>query len=105
MQMVSMFYRETLAALHFSMIYHILAQPLIPFNHLFAVIFLYFFAVYGLAAVVSFLVKRENAPLLAVVICLFAGVFNGFGPSLKTARSWVCLPFSSSSISYSYSYS
>lgn len=88
-KMVSMYYREILAALHFTMIYHILAQPLIQFHRLFAIILLFFFAVYGLAAVVSFLVKRENASLLAVVIGLFAGVFNGFGPNLADARDWV----------------
>ena len=34
------------------------------------------------------LVRRENASLLAVVVCLFAGVFSGFGPSLTNAREW-----------------
>lgn len=87
-KMFSMFYREILAALHFSTIYHILSQPLISFNLFFGVIFLFWFCVYGLAACVSMIVKRENASLLAVVICMFAGVFNGFGPSLKMARDW-----------------
>jgi len=92
-KMVSMFYREIVAALHFSMIYHVLCRPLIPYSHLFLVVFLLWFCVYGLAAVVSMFVKRENASLLAVVACLFAGVFNGFGPNLQNARSWGLLWF------------
>jgi hypothetical protein len=71
------------------MIYHILATPLSAYHSVFAVVFLFFFCVYGLAAVVSMLVRRENASLLGVVVCLFAAVFNGFGPSLHDAHKWV----------------
>lgn len=35
--------------------------------------------------------RRENASLLGVVVCLFAAVFNGFGPQLKQASDWVCI--------------
>nr|KAJ3411035.1 hypothetical protein HK105_002739 [Polyrhizophydium stewartii] len=51
-------------------------------------ILLFFFGVYGMSAVVSMLVPRENASLLGVVVCLFAAVFCGYGPSLTQARNW-----------------
>lgn len=35
-----------------------------------------FYAVYGLAALISMIVKRENAPLLAVIVSLFSAVFG-----------------------------
>ena len=41
-----------------------------------------FYAVYGLAATISMVLKRENAPLLAVVATLFAAVFGGYVTNL-----------------------
>jgi hypothetical protein len=76
------FYRIILSALHFTMIYHILAMPLISFGNMLSMIILTFYAVYGLAAAISMVLAREDAPLLAVVASLFAAVFGGYVESL-----------------------
>ncbi|KAJ3047500.1 hypothetical protein HK097_011489 [Rhizophlyctis rosea] len=85
---ISAIYRFTLSALHFSSIYYFIAGPQLPFAKQFLIIYLQFFGVYGLAAIVSMLVRRENANLLAVVVCLFASVFCGYGPTLGQAKNW-----------------
>ncbi|KAI8816706.1 uncharacterized protein EV422DRAFT_275965 [Fimicolochytrium jonesii] len=81
-------YRFVFAALHFTSLFVLLAKPQSPFGRQYAIIFLEFYGVYGLAAIVSMIVDRKNANLMAVVTCLFAAIFCGFGPSLKEARSW-----------------
>jgi hypothetical protein len=82
------FYRFAITSLHFAMFYYVLARPLITFGKFYLLVFLLFYCVYGLACFVSMIVRRENSSLLAVVVCLFASVFNGFGPTLTNARSW-----------------
>ncbi|KND05205.1 uncharacterized protein SPPG_00865 [Spizellomyces punctatus DAOM BR117] len=81
-------YRFTLSSLHFSAVYYFFAQPLVPFAIQYVLILLQFFGVYGVAATVSTIVKRDNAALLAVVVGLFHAVFSGFGPTLVQARDW-----------------
>lgn len=85
---ISVFYRFTVTALHFTAIFYFLGKPIISFDRMFLIVFLQFYSVYGLSSVVSTFTRRENASLLAVVICLFAGAFNGFGPTLKNAQDW-----------------
>jgi len=75
---ISQLYRFFFVALHFTAVYHLLATPMIDFSHLYFIVLLCFFAVYGLAAIVSMVVNRENAPLLAVVLSLVAAVFCGY---------------------------
>lgn len=85
---ISVIYRFAITSLHFTAIFYFLACPLISFERMFALILLAFYCVYGLASIVSTLTRRENASLLAVVVCLFSAVFCGFGPTLKSARGW-----------------
>ena len=85
---MSVVYRFVAAALHFTALFYFLAQPIIAFERAFGIILIEFYCVYGLAAIVSMLVRRENASLLAVVVCLFSATFNGFGPSLVQAKEW-----------------
>ncbi|RKO93382.1 hypothetical protein BDK51DRAFT_26400, partial [Blyttiomyces helicus] len=80
-------YRFTLSAYHFTAIYYFLAVPRMAFAMQFAIVFLQYFGVYGMAAVISTLVRRENAALLAVVIGMFAAVFCGYGPTVAQAKS------------------
>jgi hypothetical protein len=80
--------RFTLAAFHFTSVYYFLARPLISFSIQFVLILLQFFGVYGMAVCVSLVVRRENAPLLAVIFGLFTAVFCGYGPSLVNAKDW-----------------
>lgn len=47
-----------------------------------------YFCVYGLAAVTSMVVARENAALLGVIISLIVACLCGYGPSLVQGRQW-----------------
>ncbi|KAI9102428.1 hypothetical protein DFS34DRAFT_390951 [Phlyctochytrium arcticum] len=85
---VASIYRFILSSLHFTAIYVFFASPTIDFGRQYLIILLQFFGVYGLAAIVSQVVKRENANLLALIIALFAAVFCGYGPSLRQAKNW-----------------
>ncbi|KAJ3175908.1 hypothetical protein HK101_010565 [Irineochytrium annulatum] len=71
--------RILLASLHFASVYLFLGRFPVPVGSQYALVALNFFCVYGMAAVVSMLVRRENASLLAVVVGLFSAVFCGFG--------------------------
>jgi hypothetical protein len=63
-------YRIVVGSLHFSGVFVLLARPTSSFATLFVIILGMFFCVYGLAAVVSMLVKREQAALLSVITTL-----------------------------------
>jgi hypothetical protein len=78
-----------LSSLHFTAIYQYLAAPTYPsFAQMYAIVFLEFFGVYGMSCIVSALVRRENANLLAVVFSLFTAVLCGFGPTLNNVKEW-----------------
>ena len=47
-----------------------------------------YFCVYGLAAVTSMVVARENAALLGVIVSLIVACLCGYGPSLNQGREW-----------------
>ncbi|KAK6000165.1 hypothetical protein QM012_004153 [Aureobasidium pullulans] len=80
--------RTTLAALHYTVMITILATPLISFRDMYAANLLYFYAIYGLSSVVSMLVKREDGPLLAVLLSLILGVLGGVAPPLSQVKEW-----------------
>lgn len=61
-----MLWRLTLTSLHFTTIYHLLAIPLTSFQKMFTIVWVFFFCVYGLAAVVSMLVSRSFIALLSM---------------------------------------
>ncbi|KAJ3110662.1 hypothetical protein HDU96_006373 [Phlyctochytrium bullatum] len=77
--------RLALSSAHFTTLYYLLARPVFSVGLQYALLFLNFFGIYGVAVIVSMLVRRENAPLLAVIIGLFSAVFCGFGPTLTEA--------------------
>ncbi|KAJ3052883.1 hypothetical protein HK097_005473 [Rhizophlyctis rosea] len=81
-------YRFTFSSLHFTSMYVLLAKPQALFGRQFLVVFLLFYGVYGLAAIVSMVAARGNANLVAVIACLFAAIFCGFGPNLTQAKRW-----------------
>ncbi|KAJ3111510.1 hypothetical protein HDU96_005641 [Phlyctochytrium bullatum] len=83
---VSVLYRLTLSALHFTAIYLYFGRPSVPVSFQFGLIVLNFFFIYAIATIVSIIVRRENAPLVTVVVGLFAAVFCGFGLNLWDAR-------------------
>ncbi|KAJ3115525.1 hypothetical protein HDU96_000472 [Phlyctochytrium bullatum] len=88
---VATIYRLVLTALHFTAMYMLLARPMISVYEHYALVFLQFWGVYGMSCIVSLVVRRENASLLAVVVGLFAAVFCGYGPNLVQAEKWKLL--------------
>ncbi|KAJ3278858.1 hypothetical protein HDU76_009714 [Blyttiomyces sp. JEL0837] len=85
---LSTIYRLILTSLHFTGMYMVLAKPVLDVYMQYAVVFLQFWGIYGMSCVISMIVRRENAALLAVVTGLFAAVFCGYGPNLVQARKW-----------------
>ncbi len=85
---LSMFYRFTSGAFHFAAVFHMLANPTTSFTMMFIIVVCQYFAVYGLAAITSMVVKRENSALLGVIVSLVAGCLCGFGPSITQLRGW-----------------
>ncbi|KAF2724916.1 hypothetical protein K431DRAFT_281389 [Polychaeton citri CBS 116435] len=87
-KLVSTLPRIGLSSLHFTVFMGILATPLISFQNMYCLNLLYFWCIYGLASVVSMLVKRENGPLLAVLASLIIGVLGGVAPPLSKVKTW-----------------
>jgi hypothetical protein len=75
---LSLLYRYIYGSLHFCMIFMLLARPAISFGKLFLLVYLLFFSVYAVAAVVSMFVAPSSAALVAVVLTLLQSVFNGY---------------------------
>lgn len=48
---------------------------------------LYFWRIYGLASVVSMLVRREDAPLSATMIAFVVGILSGASPALSQVKT------------------
>jgi len=85
---VSVIYRFTSGAFHFASVFHFLAKPSILFSTFFGIVWLQYYAVYGLASVTSMLVERENSALLGVIVGLIAACMCGFGPNLNQGLKW-----------------
>lgn len=66
----------------------ILATPLMSFTDMYVANLGYFYAVYGFSSVISMLVKREDGPLLAVLLSLIIGILGGVAPPLSKVKSW-----------------
>ncbi|KAI8929997.1 P-loop containing nucleoside triphosphate hydrolase protein [Entophlyctis helioformis] len=81
-------YRILLSSLHFTALLHVIATPIVNFQSQYLMIMLTFYGVYGMSAVVSMVVAKENSALLSVVVCLFAAVLCGYGPNLNQAETW-----------------
>ncbi|KAI9335103.1 P-loop containing nucleoside triphosphate hydrolase protein [Obelidium mucronatum] len=82
---LSTVYRIAISSAHFVSLYVLLAQPPIGTGTQYLLLALNFFGVYGMGQAVSMMVRRENAPLLAVTTSLISGVLCGFGPQLNDA--------------------
>jgi len=80
--------RFTVSALHFASIFSFFAKPTTPLEMMFSLVLLNFYCVYGLSALCSMVVRRENAALLGTIVALVAATMCGFGPSLTQARKW-----------------
>ncbi|KAJ3023290.1 UNVERIFIED_CONTAM: hypothetical protein HDU68_008692 [Siphonaria sp. JEL0065] len=82
---LSTIYRIAIASAHFVALYLFLAVPPIRVWIQYLLLALNFFGVYGMGQAISMMVRRENAPLLAVTTSLISGVLCGFGPTLGDA--------------------
>lgn len=80
--------RVVLACLHFTTFLILLATPVISWGASFMVNLLYFYCIYGLASVVSMIVRPAEGPLFAVMASLIVGVLSGAAPALKKVESW-----------------
>ncbi|KAI0882331.1 uncharacterized protein GGS22DRAFT_191502 [Annulohypoxylon maeteangense] len=80
--------RLTISAMHFTTFYCILATPRMSFWTMYLTNLMYFYCIYGLASTVSTVVRREDGPLLAMIVSLVIGVFGGYGPPLYNVKEW-----------------
>lgn len=87
-KVVSTLPRLVLGCLHFTTLLLLLSTPRIPWLVAFWTNVLYFWCIYGLASIVSMLVRREDAPLLAVMASLIVAVLSGAAPPLSRVRQW-----------------
>ncbi|KAJ3394171.1 hypothetical protein HDU84_009491 [Entophlyctis sp. JEL0112] len=84
---ISVIYRVALSAAHFVGVYFYFAEAPIKPTMIYLLIFLNFFGVYGMGMILSMLLRRENATLVAVVFVLIFEALCGFGPSLTDATN------------------
>ncbi|KAI9902870.1 hypothetical protein N3K66_002222 [Trichothecium roseum] len=80
--------RMLLACLHFTTPHLVLATPIISWGLAFAANLAYFWCIYGLAAVVAVVARREDAPLFATMVALVAGILSGAAPPLAQVKGW-----------------
>ncbi|KAJ5088545.1 hypothetical protein N7456_012161 [Penicillium angulare] len=45
-------------------------------------------SIYGLASIIAVITRREDGPLMSMIVSLIIGVFGGYGPPLSTVQSW-----------------
>lgn len=80
--------RAIISAMHFTTCYIVLATPAVPFGNLFGLNVLYFYCIYGLGSIVAGLTKRENGPLVCLLLAIIVGMFGGYAPRLGKAKEW-----------------
>jgi hypothetical protein len=67
-------------------IWYPMTTPVISFEKMYLIVFLQVFGVYGIAAIVSLVLRRENQAVLATLIGFTPATFCGYGPSLLDAK-------------------
>ncbi|RKF75727.1 ATP-binding cassette sub-family G member 2 [Golovinomyces cichoracearum] len=80
--------RISISALHYTTFFFVLATPRMYFWKIFLTNILYFYCIYGLSSMMSMSVRREDGPLMAMLLSLVVSVFSGYGPSLISVNSW-----------------
>jgi ABC-type multidrug transport system ATPase subunit len=81
--------RIFLASLHFTAIFAVMSLPYMPFHEMLGIIFLVWFTIYGVSCLISMLVSKENAPLIAVVVTLVAGTLCGYANAIPFALQYM----------------
>ncbi|KXJ88854.1 hypothetical protein Micbo1qcDRAFT_166302 [Microdochium bolleyi] len=80
--------RMWLACFHFTVPLFLLATPIINWATAFLANLLYFYCIYGLASLISMLIRREDAPLIATMVTLIVGILSGNAPPLSSVKQW-----------------
>lgn len=80
--------RMFFACLHFSVLMLCVSRLAMPWGVAFAANLAYTWTIYGMASIVSTLVKREDAPLVATMVSLILGILCGAAPSLRQVGAW-----------------
>ncbi|KAL2815872.1 hypothetical protein BDW59DRAFT_166606 [Aspergillus cavernicola] len=81
-------FRMLLSSLHFTAFYLVLATPMIPFRVQLGLGILYYYCIYGLGFIVSAVTRREDGPLLCMLLSLIISALSGCAPRLSTVRDW-----------------
>ncbi|KAL3485492.1 P-loop containing nucleoside triphosphate hydrolase protein [Aspergillus germanicus] len=81
-------FRILISSLHFTAFYLLLAAPMISLRLQLALVFLHYYCIYGLGFIVSSLVRREDGPLLCMLLSLITSALSGSAPRLSTVRDW-----------------
>lgn len=76
------------ACLHFSAVLLFLGRLVVPWGVAFAANLSYFWCIYGVAALIAMLARREDAPLVATMISLILGILCGAAPNLAQVAKW-----------------
>lgn len=79
---LAMLPRLTLSAIHFSSIFYVLVRPRIAYGQFFALVWVYFYCTFAVAAMISILFYKTNTALVAVIITMALTSPNGYQPSL-----------------------
>ncbi|KAI9745242.1 MAG: hypothetical protein M1818_001520 [Claussenomyces sp. TS43310] len=87
-KVISTLPRMLLATLHFTVFFYSISTPRISFADSFVANLLYCYCIYGLASCVSMVTLREDGPLIATILSLIMGVFNGMSPPLRNIHKW-----------------
>jgi len=64
------------------------ATPTMAFIDFVVIVWSQYYGVYGLAALTSMLVARENSALLGVIVALVVSTLCGYGPNLNQGKEW-----------------
>lgn len=87
-KVASTFPRMVLGCVHFTVFFLMLATPRIGWFAAFWANLFYFYCIYGLASVVSMVVRQTDGPLFAVMASLIVGVLSGAAPPLAKVQEW-----------------
>jgi hypothetical protein len=64
-----------------------MTTPTISFDKAYIMVLMQWYGIYGIASVISFLLRRENQAVLATLVGFMPTTFAGYGPSFKDARN------------------
>ncbi|KAJ5793071.1 uncharacterized protein N7503_009049 [Penicillium pulvis] len=85
---IAVCFRMLVSSLHFTAFYLVLAAPMIPFRSQLGLGILYSYCIYGLGFVVSAVMRREDGPMLCMLLGLIVSALSGCAPRLSTVREW-----------------